>query len=63
MTIIFTTVDKNSLVEIEQPSESTRFQNAVFGCSLKNKRMVSVGFQGKLFKITETQIYAPSTDA
>ena len=32
------------------------------GCSLENKRMMSTGFQSKLFKITETQIYAPSTD-
>ena len=29
-----------------------RVQNAVFGCNLKNDRMISVHFQGKLFNIT-----------
>ena len=33
-------------------------QNAVFGCSLKNDRMISVRFQGKPFNITVIQIYA-----
>ena len=36
-----------------------RVQNAVFGCSLKNDRMISVRFQGKPFKITVIQVYAP----
>ena len=34
-----------------------RVQNAVFGCSLKNDRMISVGFQGKPFNITIIQVY------
>ena len=29
-----------------------RFQNAVFGCNLKNDRVISVHFQGKPFNIT-----------
>ena len=32
--------------------------NAVFGCSLKNDRMVFVRFQGKPFNITVIQVYA-----
>ena len=34
-----------------------RVQNAIRGCSLKNDRMISVGFQGKPFNITVIQIY------
>ena len=29
-----------------------RVQNAVFGCNIKNDRMISVRFQGKPFNIT-----------
>ena len=29
-----------------------RVQNVVLGCSLKNDRMISVHFQGKLFNVT-----------
>ena len=36
-----------------------RVQNAVFGCNLKNDRMISVHFQGKPFNITVIQAYAP----
>ena len=32
-----------------------RVQNAVLGCNLKNDRMISVRFQGKLFNITVIQ--------
>ena len=32
-----------------------RVQNAVFGCNLKNDRMISVRFQGKPFNITAIQ--------
>jgi len=31
--------------------------------NLKNDRMISVGFQGKPFNSTLTQVYAPTTDA
>ena len=40
-----------------------RVQNAVLGCNLKNDRMISVCFQGKLFNITEIQVYAPTSNA
>ena len=40
-----------------------RVQNAVFGCSLKNDRMISVLFQGKPFNITVIQVYAPTSNA
>ena len=38
-------------------------QNAVLGYNLKNDRMISVHFQGKPFKITVIQIYAPTSNA
>ena len=37
--------------------------NAVFGCSLKNDRMISVHFQGKSFNIMVIQAYAPTSNA
>ena len=37
-------------------------QNAVFGCNLKNNRMISVRFQGKPFNITAIQVYAPTSN-
>ena len=37
-------------------------RNAVLGCNLKNDRMISVRFQGKLFNITVIQIYAPTSN-
>ena len=40
-----------------------RVQNAVPGCDLKKDRMISVYFQGKLFSITEIQVYAQTTNA
>ena len=36
-----------------------RVWNAVFGCNLKNDRMISISFQGKPFSITVIQVYAP----
>ena len=39
-----------------------RVQNAVLGCNLKNGRMVSVRFQGKLFNITVIHVYAPTSN-
>ena len=35
-----------------------RVRNAVFGCNLKNNRMISVLFQGKPFNIMVIQVYA-----
>ena len=37
---------------------STRVQNAVLGCNLKNDRMISVHFQDKPSDITVIQVYA-----
>ena len=42
---------------------SKRTQNAIFGCSLKNDRMISVFLQGKPFNITVIQVYAPTSNA
>ena len=40
-----------------------RVQNAVLGCNLKNYRMISVHFQGKPFRFTVIQVYAPTSNA
>ena len=39
-----------------------RVRNAVLGCNLKNDRMISVRFQGKLFSITVIQVYVPTSN-
>ena len=39
-----------------------RVQNVVFGCNLKNDRMIFVHFQGKPFNITVIQVYAPTSN-
>ena len=40
-----------------------RVQNVVLGCNLKNDRMISVHFQGKLFSIMVIQEYVPTSNA
>ena len=40
-----------------------RVRNAVLGRNLKNDRMISIRFQGKLFNITVIQVYAPTSNA
>ena len=60
MTLIFTTVGKKPLEEMEWPTRSTRAWIAVLGCNLKNDRMISVHFQGKAFYITVIQRQAPT---
>ena len=40
-----------------------RVRNAVLGCNLKNDRIISVRFQGKLFNIRVIQIYALISNA
>ena len=40
-----------------------RVRNTVLGCNLKNDRMISVHFQGKLFNIMVIQVYALTSDA
>ena len=39
-----------------------RVQNAVFGCNLKNNRIISVCFQGKPFNIMVIQAYVPASN-
>ena len=63
MTIISSTVGKNPLEEMEWPSWSTRVQNEVLGCNLRNNRIISVRFQGKPFNITGIQTYAATSNA
>ena len=38
-------------------------KNTVFGCNLKNNRMLTVHFQGQLFNITVIQVYTQTTNA
>ena len=38
-------------------------QNVVLECNLKNNRMIFVHLQGKPFKITVIQVYAPTSSA
>ena len=40
-----------------------RLRNAVLGCNLKNDRMISARFQGKVFNITVIQVYALISNA
>ena len=40
-----------------------RLQNALIWCNLKNDRMISVRFQGKLFNITVIQVYALTSNS
>ena len=63
MTIISTTVGKNPLRNGVAIMVNKRVQNAVFGCSLKKDRRISVHFQGKPFNITVIQVYAPASNA
>ena len=62
MTIISNTVGKSPLEEMEWTSQSTRVQNAVPGCNLKNDGMISVHFQGKPFNIMVIKVYAPTSN-
>ena len=38
-------------------------RNAVLGCNLKNNRIFSILFQGKLFNIIIIKVYAPTSNA
>ena len=40
-----------------------RVQNAILGCNIQNKRMISVHFQDKPFNIRVIQVNAPTTKA
>ena len=63
MTIISTTVGRNPLEEKEYPSGSTKVQNAVLGCNLKNDRMISDHFQGRPVNIMVIQVYSQTSNA
>ena len=56
-------VGKNPSEEIEQPSQSTRVQNAVLRCTLKKQQNDLFVFQGKPFNNTVIQGYAPTNNA
>ena len=62
MTIISTTVGKNSLEEMEELLQSTKESKMQFlDGNLKNDKMISVRFQGKPFNIMLIQVYAPTS--
>ena len=64
MTIISTTVGKIPLRRSGIAIIVNKgVQNAVLGCNLKNNRVISICFQGKLFNITVIQVYVPTTNA
>ena len=64
MIIISTSVGKNPLKEMEQPSQSTKESEAQFlGAISQNNRMISVHFQDKPFNITVIQVYALTSNA
>ena len=61
MTIISTTVGKNSSKAMQQPSQSKSLKCST-AYNLKNDRMTSVRFQGKPYNITVIQAYDPTTN-
>ena len=62
--MLTSTVGRNPLEEMGVAIiVNKRLWNAVFGCNLKNDRMISVRFQGKPFNITAIQVYAPISNA
>ena len=64
MTIISTTVGRNPLEEMEEPSWSTKESKMQYLDAIsKNDRMISVCFQSKPFNITVIQAYAPTSNA
>ena len=64
MTTISTTVGKNPLEEMGVAIiVNKRVRNAVFGCNIKNNRMISVHSQCKPFNITVIQVYDPTSNA
>ena len=53
---------KNGVALIVNNNNKKNSENEVLECSLKNDIMISVRFQGKLFRITVIQVYAPTTN-
>ena len=63
MTIVSTTVGKNLRRNGVALIVNMRVQNVVLWCNLKNDRMISVHFQGKLFNMTVIQVYVLTSNA
>ena len=64
MTTISTTVQKSLRRNgVASPHSQQKSLKCSTGCNLKNKRMISVHFQGKPFNITLIQVYAPTSNA
>ena len=64
MTIMSTTMGNNPLEKNGVAIiVNKRVQNTVFGCNLKNDRMISIHFPGKPFTIMVIQVYAPTSNA
>ena len=64
MTFIFTIYGQESLRRNGVSLiVNERVQIAVFGCSLKNNRMISARFHVKSLNITVIHVYDPTTDA
>ena len=66
MNVVSTTVGKNPPIKRNGVGlrDDKRVWNAVFGCNLKNYRMILVHFQGKPFiQHYIIHIYAPTTNA
>ena len=63
MTIIFTTVGKNALEEMVQPSESKEKSEMQYLDVISKTTEWFVSFQGKSFDITVIQVYAPTSNA
>ena len=63
MTIISSTVGKNPLEEIVSHHSQQKSLKCSIWMHSKNKRMISVHFQGKPLNITVIQPYAPTSNA
>ena len=57
--LYFESLRRNGVVLIDNKS----FRNAVFGCNLKNDKIISACFQGKPFNLTVIQVYALTCNA
>ena len=60
---VSTTVGKNPLEEMEQPSQSTEESKMQYLDAMSKMIEWSLHFQGKPFKITVIQAYAPTGNA
>ena len=63
MTIISTTVGRNSSEEMEQPQWSTKESEMQYLDAISKMTEWSLRLQGKPFNITVIQVYAPTSNA